>query len=67
MLGLSQIKIYNMDRKKFVTIFSTSLIGAALLKANPLNLFSSKKNYDPVKVKPNPDAVQREKAGRKNG
>jgi hypothetical protein len=56
-----------MDRKKFVTIFSTSLIGAALLKANPLNLFSSKKNYDPVKVKPNPDAVQREKAGRKNG
>lgn len=56
-----------MDRKKFVTIFSTSLIGAALLKANPLNLFNSKKNFDQVKVKPNPDAVQREKAGRKNG
>jgi hypothetical protein len=56
-----------MDRKKFVLLFSTSVIGAALIKANPLNLFSLNKNYDPVKVKPNPDAVQREKAGRKNG
>ena len=59
-----------MDRKKFVALFSTSILGAALLKANPLNLLGSKKNSiseNPVKVKINPNAVNREKAGRNNG
>lgn len=59
-----------MDRKKFVALFSTSILGAALFKANPLNLFGSKKNSIseiPVKVKINPNAVQREESGRKNG
>jgi len=59
-----------MDRKRFVTLFSTSLIGAALIKANPLNLFYSKKtstSENPVKVKINPNAVNREKSGKKNG
>lgn len=59
-----------MDRKKFVTLFSTSILGAALLKANPLSLFGSKKtstSENPVKVKINPNAVNREKSGRKNG
>ena len=58
-----------MDRKKFVTIFSTSLIGAAILKANPLNLIVRKKSLDgnnPVKVTLNPDAVKREKSGKRN-
>lgn len=59
-----------MDRKKFVALFSTSILGAALLKANPLNLFGSKKtsiSENPVKVKINPNAVNREKSENKNG
>lgn len=59
-----------MDRKKFVALFSTSILGTALLKANPLNLFGSKKtstSENPVKVKINPNAVNREKSGKKNG
>ena len=59
-----------MDRKKFVALFSTSILGVALLKANPLNLFGSKKtstSENPVKVKINPNAVNREKSGKKNG
>lgn len=54
-----------MDRKKFVALFSTSILGAALIKVNLLNIFSSKSNS--VKVKINPDAVNREKSGKKNG
>ena len=59
-----------MDRKKFVALFSTSILGAALLKANPFNFFVSKKtstSENPVKVKINPNAVNREKSGKKNG
>jgi len=59
-----------MNRKKFVTIFSTSVLGAAFLKANPLNLFVSMKSSaseNLVKVKINPNAVNREKSGKKNG
>jgi len=59
-----------MDRKKFVALFSTSLLGAALLKANPLNFFVTKSNSkgsNSVKVKINPNAVHREKSGKKNG
>jgi len=59
-----------MDRKKFVTLFSTSLIGAALVKINPLNIFNSKRNSGidgSVNVKLNPDAVKRERSGKKNG
>ena len=59
-----------MDRKKFVALFSTSILGAALLKANPLNLFGSKEtstSENPVIVKINPNAVNREKSGKKNG
>lgn len=59
-----------MNRKKFVALFSTSLIGAAFIKANPLNLFTSKKNSsleNAFKVKINPEAVSREKSGKKNG
>jgi hypothetical protein len=58
-----------MNRKKFVALFSTSILGAALLKANPLNLFGSKKtstSENLVKVKINPNAVNREKSGKKN-
>jgi hypothetical protein len=59
-----------MNRKRFVTLFSTSVLGAALIKANPLNLFNSKRTPGTdtqVKVKLNPDAVRREKSGKKNG
>ena len=59
-----------MDRKKFVALFSTSILGAALLKANPLSLLFSKKTSESgnsVKVKINPNAVNREKSGKKNG
>lgn len=59
-----------MDRKKFVTLFSTSLIGAALVKIDPLNIFNSKKNSETtnsVNVRLNPDAVKRERSGKKNG
>lgn len=59
-----------MNRKKFVTLFSASLIGAALIKVNPFNFFISKKMLgtgNHVNVKLNPEAVQREKSGKKNG
>lgn len=59
-----------MDRKKFVALFSTSILGVALLKANPLNLFLPKKTSksgNSVEVKINPNAVNREKSGKKNG
>jgi len=59
-----------MDRKKFVAMFSTSILGVALLKANPMNLFVSKKSLkteNSVNVKINPNAVNREKSGKKNG
>ncbi len=59
-----------MDRKKFVALFSSSILGVALLKANPLNLFVSKKTAKSgksVEVKINPNAVNREKPGKKNG
>ena len=59
-----------MDRKKFVALFSTSILGAALLKVNPWNLFLPKKTSNsgnPVEVKINPNAVSREKSGKKNG
>jgi hypothetical protein len=54
-----------MDRKKFFALISTTLLGAALLNASPLNFFKSKNNS--IKVKINPDAVNREKSGKKNG
>ncbi|MCU0332325.1 MAG: hypothetical protein MUE93_00890 [Ignavibacteriaceae bacterium] len=59
-----------MDRKKFVALFSTSLIGAVFIKANPWNLFGSKKtstSENAIKVQISPNAVQREKSGKKNG
>ena len=59
-----------MDRKKFVAMFSTSILGVALLKANPMNLFVSKKSLkteNSVNVKINPNAVNREKSGKMNG
>ena len=59
-----------MDRKKFVALFSTSLIGAVLLKVNPMNLIGVSKNRisnKSVKIKINPLAVNREKSGKKNG
>jgi len=58
-----------MDRKKFVALFSASIIGAALLKANPLNIFLPKKSLETrnsLEVKINPNAVNREKSGKKN-
>jgi len=59
-----------MDRKKFVALFATSILGTALLKANPLNLFRLKEtstSENPIKVKINPNAVNRKKSGKKNG
>ena len=59
-----------MDRKKFVALFSTGIIGAVLLKVNPLNLFGDTKKRNSnksVEVKINPLAVNREKSGKKNG
>jgi glycerol kinase len=59
-----------MDRKKFFALISTSLLGAALLGAIPLNFFKSKSNSkksNSIKVKINPNAVNREKSGKKNG
>jgi hypothetical protein len=59
-----------MDRKKFVALFSTGIIGTVLLKANPLNLLLPKlqlKKNNPVEVKINPNAVNREKSGKENG
>jgi hypothetical protein len=59
-----------MNRKKFFALFSASLICTALIKAKPLTFFLSKKNDETdkqVKVKINPDAVGREKSGKKYG
>lgn len=59
-----------MDRKKFVALFSTSIIGSALLKANPLNFLMAKNNSktsNSVKVEINADAISREKSGKNNG
>ena len=59
-----------MNRKKFFTLFSASILGVALLKANPLNLFVRKKvdkSGKSVRVKINPKAVYREKSGKYNG
>jgi hypothetical protein len=59
-----------MDRKKFVALFSSGLLGAALIKVSPLNFFASKgklKESNSVKVKINPAAVNREKSGKNNG
>jgi hypothetical protein len=57
-----------MNRKKFFALFSTSIVGAALLNFNPLNLFRARNaSENSVKVKINPNAVSREKSGKKNG
>ena len=59
-----------MNRKKFFALFSTGIFGIAFLKANPLKLFTSKKSAkseNAMKVKINPNAVNREKTGKKNG
>jgi hypothetical protein len=59
-----------MNRKKFFALFSTGILGAAILKANPIKLFSSKKDSvigKAVQVKINQHAVFREKTGKKNG
>jgi len=59
-----------MDRKKFIALFSTSILGATFLKVNPYNFFRAKNSStlgSEVKVKINPHAVNREKSGKKNG
>ena len=59
-----------MNRKKFFTIISTSFIGIAFLKINPIKLFNANKHSlegEKIKVKINPLAVNREKSGKKNG
>jgi len=59
-----------MKRKKFFTLISTSFLGIAFLKMNPIKFFSSSKNSvngNTVKVKINSLAVNREKTGKKNG
>ena len=59
-----------MNRKKFFTIISTSFIGIAFLKMNPIKFFETNKhslNVEKIKVKLNPLAVNREKTGKKNG
>ncbi len=58
-----------MDRKKFFTLFSVSILGVALSKANPWNYLLSKTSNknNPLQVKINPNAVNREKSGKKNG
>ena len=69
MLGLSQVKIF-MNRKKFFTIISTSFIGIAYFKMNPIRFFNTNKHSlkgEKIKVKINPLAVNREKTGKKNG
>ena len=58
-----------MNRKKFFTIISTSFLGIAFLKMNPIKFFSSKNHSikgEKIKVKINPLAVNREKIGKKN-
>jgi len=62
-------KIY-MNRKKFFTIISSSFVGIALLKMNPIKFFNMKNhsiNGEKIKVTINPLAVNREKTGKKNG
>lgn len=57
-----------MNRKKFFTLFSTGMIGIALLKANPLKLITrNKRSVNAIRIKMNPNAVKREKTGKKNG
>ncbi|MFI5238023.1 MAG: hypothetical protein ACHQLA_08795 [Ignavibacteriales bacterium] len=57
-----------MNRKKFFALFSTGIAGIAILKSNPLRLFRDSKNQaDKMNVKLNPDAVKRDKPGKKNG
>jgi hypothetical protein len=59
-----------MNRKKFFTLFSTSILGITLLKANPLNFFTRGKNATTrksVEVKVNPHAVDRKKSERQDG
>ena len=68
--GLVIGNIINMNRKKFFTLMSTSFLGIAFLKINPIKFFSNKRNSEnknSVKVKINPLAVSREKTGKKNG
>ena len=59
-----------MDRKKFVTLISTGFIGAFLLKTSLLKNLLPKNKSDqknPIKVNINPNAVYREKPGKRNG
>jgi hypothetical protein len=57
-----------MNRKKFFALFSTGIVGLAFIKANPLRLFTGKSEKGKhVEVKINPDAIKREKPGKKNG
>ena len=66
--GLVTDKII-MDRKKFVALFSTGILGLTFLKVNPLNFLGlAKKNQSnkAVEVKINPLAVNRNKTGKKN-
>lgn len=59
-----------MNRKNFFTLISTSFLGIAFLRMNPLKLFGLKKNSsigNSMKVKINPLAVNRDKTGKKNG
>jgi len=57
-----------MNRKKFFALFSTGIVGLAIFKSNPLKLLSrNKKDIKEIKIKLNPDAVEREKPGKKNG
>jgi len=59
-----------MKRKKFFAFFSTAILGATFLKANPHSLFAGKKHkntQNSVKVKVNPHAVNRDKTRRQNG
>ena len=66
--GLVIDKIF-MDRKKFVALFSTGILGLTFMKVNPLNFLGiAKKNKSnkAVEVKINPLAVNRNKTGKKN-
>ena len=66
--GPATDKIF-MDRKKFVALFSTGILGLAFMKVNPLNFIGiTKKSQSKkaVEVKLNPLAVNRKKSGKKN-
>ncbi len=66
--GLVIDKIF-MDRKKFVALFSTGILGLTFMKVNPLNFLGiTKKNKSnkAIEVKINPLAVNRIKTGKKN-